>query len=304
MSKEGMSLAVIKAETAVVRGAMGEMIPKLKTVLPAHIEPERFNQILLHSITQNPYLLECNRASLYISALSAATLGLVCDGILGEAYLVPFGGQVQLIPGYRGLIKLAKQSGEVKTIEARVVCENDVFSYSFGTSPTLDHVPAKGERGPITHFWAMARLTNGENVVEVMSKAQVDKIRDDAAKTRRGNAGPAWKNHYSEQGRKTVVRRLSKYLTLSVEAKPFHQAVAVEQNYEGGNASYVDKAGVTVVEMDPDPEPEDGKSDLDRFAEAAEPEAPEAEPTPPTETINPETGEYMDVDPDREEIPH
>ena len=89
----------------------------------------QFIRTALTAINKNPKLLECTPASLISALLQAAQLGLSPDGILGEAYLIPFYDSrfqkniVQFIPGYRGLVQLAMRSGLIKTIQSREVYE-------------------------------------------------------------------------------------------------------------------------------------------------------------------------------------
>jgi len=57
--------------------------------------------------------------------------------------------EAQLIPGYRGYIALARRSGDVQSVAAQVVYENDRFSIRYGLNEDLEHVPAEGDRGEI-----------------------------------------------------------------------------------------------------------------------------------------------------------
>ena len=65
-----------------------------------------------------------------------------------------------------------------------------------------------------------------------MSLDQINEIRDSAAKRNGAKdiAGP-WKDHFIEMGRKTVIRRLAKYLPLSIE---FQRATALDEAGDSG----------------------------------------------------------------------
>src|SRR5690349_18973964 len=106
-------------------------------VLPKHLSPDRLIKIALVAISKVPKLLDCNQESVLRSVMTAAELGLDCGGALGGAYLVPYGNDCQLIIGYRGMIDLARRSGEIVSIEARVVWKNDKFDVKFGTDTTI-----------------------------------------------------------------------------------------------------------------------------------------------------------------------
>ena len=195
-----------------------------------HISPERLVKVALAAIFRTPKLLECNPVSLLNAFMECSQLGLECGGVLGQAYLVPYSNKVkregqpdrwemsaQFILGYRGMIALARRSGEIASIEANVVREGDRFEERKGTDPMLLHVPNRDttEVKPLRLVYAIARLTSGETVTEVMSRADVDKIR---ARSKSKDNGP-WVSDYDEMARKTVVRRLFKYLPVSIEVQ-------------------------------------------------------------------------------------
>lgn len=182
---------------------------EIKSYLPSTMDPERFIMICLRSIAQNPRLGQCSPASLYTSITKAAEAGLEPDGRLG--HLVPYntkdGWVCQFISDYKGLIWAAKKYGDVAKIVAHEVCENDTFEFEWGLDEKLRHIPAKGERGPITHFYAHLRTVDGFDDFDVMTLADVNKIR---ARSKSGDKGP-WATDFVEMGRKTAVRRLLKY---------------------------------------------------------------------------------------------
>lgn len=183
--------------------------------LPKHLTADRIMKVALTSINKTPKLLECTRESLMLSIMQAAELGLEPGGALGEGYLVPYGNQCQFIPGYRGLIALARRSGQIISLEAHVVHEKDEFSCALGLDPSLEHKPAweEADPGQLRFVYAVAKLKDGGTQFEVMSRTQVERIRE---RSKAGKSGP-WVTDYEEMARKTVVRRLFKYLPVSVE---------------------------------------------------------------------------------------
>lgn len=197
-----------------VKALIERAMPAIRAVIPKHVTPERLAKVVLGAINRTPALLDCSQSSLLLAVLQAAELGLEPGSALGEAYLIPYGKQVQMIVGYRGLVALARRSGQIKSLESRVVYQRDEFSVEHGTHPRLTHKPClNGDPGPLVLVYAIARLTDGAEQVEVMTKTQVDAIR---SRSRAAKTGP-WVTDYDEMARKTVVRRLAKYLPLSVE---------------------------------------------------------------------------------------
>lgn len=187
-------------------------------VLPRHLKVERITNIALSSAASSNTLLQCTPQSIFKALISTSQLGLETNGPLGHAYLVPFKNkgiyEATPIIGYRGLIDLARRSGNVVSIEAHVVHEKDRFRCVFGLETVLEHEPCwDGDPGPMKAVYAVARIKDGGTQLEVMTKDAVDKIRK---RSRASSSGP-WVTDYEEMARKTVVRRLCKYLPMSVE---------------------------------------------------------------------------------------
>ncbi len=80
---------------------------EIARALPKHINPDRMARIALTAFRMTPKLAECDPRSVFAAVIQSSQLGLEI-GLMGEAHLVPFGGQCQLIPGYTGLMKLAR----------------------------------------------------------------------------------------------------------------------------------------------------------------------------------------------------
>jgi recombination protein RecT len=169
--------------------------------------------------------------------MTCAHLGLEPDGVLGQAWLVPSRGKVQLVPGYRGFIALARNSGLVTSINAQAVHRNDHFDYAYGLDERLEHVPAGGDRGEITHFYAYAKFKDGGHHFDVMSRSEVDAYR--AGKSE----DSAWVNGYAEMGKTIVIRRISEYLPLMVR-----KAAALADLHEAGQHAVLDDFGEIVVD--------------------------------------------------------
>lgn len=205
------------------------MMPQIAKALPKVITPERFTRIALTALSSNPQLAQCSRNSFLGGLMQAAQLGLEPNTPLGQAYLIPFKNnkkgeiECQFQVGYKGLIDLAYRSGEVQTIQAYCVYENDEFQYELGMNPVLTHKPAMGERGKLVCVYAMFKLVNGGYGFEVMSKDDIDKHAKKYSKS--FNYGP-WQSNYEEMAKKTVLKKVLKYAPIKTE---FVQAVATDE---------------------------------------------------------------------------
>lgn len=201
----------------------------LSLALPKHLTPDRVVRIALSALMKNPVLLQCSKESVWLCVSSAANLGLEVD-LLGSAYLVPFRNNklnrmdCQLIVGYQGLIDLCRRSGHIESLEAHVVYANDQFVLEHGLNPVLKHIPTlEGEPGEFKFAYAVAQLKGGTKQYEVMTKRQIDEIRK---RSKASSSGP-WVTDYDEMARKTVVRRLVKYLPKSIEMQ---NAIVLEED--------------------------------------------------------------------------
>lgn len=186
--------------------------PSLDDVLQKAITPERFARIVLSAFRTTPKLMECTRTSLANALMNSAALGLEPNGPLGEAYLIPYKDTCQFIIGYRGLLTLARRSGQIVEVTAQVVREGDEFEYEFGSNRVLRHKPAVGERGEVTMVYAYAHLKDGGFAFEVMSVADVEALR--ARGNERGHS--PWKTDWEAMAKKTVLRRLCKLLPMDL----------------------------------------------------------------------------------------
>lgn len=200
---------------------------KIGAVAASMIKPEKLVSASLNAINNNPTLLKCDRLTVLAAIMQAARLGLECDGgVLGQGYLVPFYSnakqryECQFIPGYRGLIKLARNSGDVADVRAECVYEGDTFRMSLGLKQDITHEPGEhfGDDAKLEKVYAVARFRDGELKFVVLNRRQVEKRRAmSQSKDKQGNLVGPWKDWQSEMWKKTAVRQLSKMLPLSVE---------------------------------------------------------------------------------------
>lgn len=212
------------------------LLDKMKTeiarCLPKHITPERMTRIALTELRKTPNLQKCDPMSFIASIMQASQLGLE-PGILGSCYLIPFKNyktnayECTFMPGYRGFLDLARRSGQIVSLVARSVYENDVFTYEYGLKEDIRHRPCMGDRGQLIAVYAVALLKDGGHQFDVMSKEEVDKIRD----TSKSKDNGPWVTNYEEMAKKTVLRRLFKWLPCSIEMQ---KAVSLDEQQEIG----------------------------------------------------------------------
>jgi len=200
------------------RTAIDRMDEQFKAALPAHITVQKFKRTLLTAVQMAPDLLDADRRTLFAAAMRAAQMALLPDGREGAitAFWNKSAGvkQCQFMPMYAGILKLIRNSGELASIDALIVCKNDKFTYHPGIDPVPVHeVDWFGDRGDAIGVYAVARMKDGSTYVEIMNRKQIDQVRQ---VSRSKDAGP-WVTWWEEMWRKTVTRRLGKRLPLSTD---------------------------------------------------------------------------------------
>ena len=183
------------------------------TALPKHINSDRFVRIAITTIRQNPKLAQCNQESLLGALMVSAQLGLE-PGVLGQCYLIPYGRECQFQIGYKGMIELLRRSGQLKDIYAYSVYENDEFEMTYGLDRDLKHKPNLQNKGNFIGCYCVAVLKDDARAFEYMTKEEIEAHGKKFSKTY-GN-GP-WKSDFEAMAHKTVVKKMLKWLPVSVE---------------------------------------------------------------------------------------
>jgi phage RecT family recombinase len=276
-------LTITQKAGSFVRAILNASNGALENVLPAHIKPERFRRNLSTAIIQHPKLLNCDPVAVLNEVAKAAALGLLLDPQLGEAYLITGwskdGDVPQLRIGYRGLIKLARQSGDISSIYAHEICDLDRFHVSLGTDKKIVHEPNYlADRGSPFAYYAVVHFKDGTSDFEIMTLREVHTIRERSDGYKAFKAGriksTPWDSDEGEMSKKTVLRRLSKRVPQSPELA---DALAIE------DADFED---VEVVASDP----ARIRPEIKRAAELKSPEA-----------VDPETADDLDPRGDMED---
>jgi len=211
LTKKTTNNNMAKKQPQTIKDYVKVMEGEIAKALPSVMTPERFTRITLSAISNTPKLAQCTPQSFLAAMMNAAQLGLEPNTPLGEAYLIPYGKQVQFQIGYKGLLNLAHRSGT--NVEVHEVYENDEFEYSYGLNPNLVHKPAMKDRGKIICYYAVWR-NEGAYGFEVMSREDVERHGKKYSKTY--SNGP-WQTDFDAMAKKTVLKQALKYAPLSVE---------------------------------------------------------------------------------------
>ena len=138
-----------------------------------------------------------------------------------------------MIYGYRGLIELARRSGDVNEIVGEIRYEKDEFKLTLGSDRQLIHIPADlpdSKRGLRLGAYAIADMARSRPVFEYMEAEQIERIKAGVLKRAKGRQSVWETEHESEMWRKCPIRRLAKRLPQSPALVPFIQA-AIRDEY-------------------------------------------------------------------------
>lgn len=223
---------------------------EIKNALPKHLTADRLARIALTEVRKNPKLTECTIESFASSVLTASQMGLELGGAFGQGYLVPYGKECQLILGYRGMVELAHRSGKIKNLHADAVYSNDFFDFEYGSDPFLKHKPNIHQaRGEFTHAYACASLIGGGFQFVVLSKEEIDKIKNNS------KSSYIWNNYYNEMGKKTAIRRIFKLLPVSAEIvnllfkeDAYEREESIEESLIIGNNEFEEVRNISYME--------------------------------------------------------
>lgn len=210
------------------RSILTKMTTEIKAALPVQISPEKFIRTTLTAVGMQPDLLQTDRRTLLASCMRCAQDGLLPDG--REAAFVIFNGKTgktcTYMPMVGGILKKIRNSGELASISAHVVYDADTFEYELGDFERILHKPYLGtDRGKVIACYAIAKTKDGAIYREVMSVAEVEKVR---SSSKAKSFGP-WVDWWDEMAKKTVIRRLAKRLPSSAD---------VDQVIESDNELY------------------------------------------------------------------
>lgn len=226
MNEEKTVATTTKGKTSVQRGGevktLRDMLEgdvfkaQVARALPKHLKADRFIRIACTAIMRTPKLQQCEQVSFFNSLLTLSQLGIEPDG--RRAHLIPFENrkrgvvECQLIIDYKGLVEMAMRTGQVSYIHADVICDNDLFEYDKGEIKQ-HKINFQKPRGKVYAAYAICRFKDGTEKAEVMTMEEIVAIQK---RSKAGNRGP-WMTDFNEMAKKTVFRRLSKWITLSPE---------------------------------------------------------------------------------------
>ncbi|WP_083256107.1 recombinase RecT [Domibacillus iocasae] len=200
-----------------LNGLLKRMGPEIQRALPKHMDADRMARIALTAVRTTPKLLECDQMSFLAAIMQSAQLGVEPNTGLGQAYLIPYGKQVQFQLSYKGLIDLAVRSGQYKAIYAHEVYGNDELTFEYGLYKDLKHVPASIPEGEPIGYYAVYHLQNGGFDFVYWTRERIDQHANKFSQAVQKGWTSPWKTNYDAMAKKTVLKEVLKYAPKSIE---------------------------------------------------------------------------------------
>lgn len=194
-----------------------EMKPAIEQALPKHISPDRIARIAITTIRGNKQLQKCSPVSFLGAVMQSAQLGLEPNTNLGEAYIIPYGTEATFQVGYKGILKMAHNTGEYQAIYAHEVYKNDEFRYSLGLEKDIVHIPADLPEGDPVYYYAIYKLKNGGYDFAVWSKEKVVMHSQKFSASVKNKRKSPWDTNFDSMAKKTVILDALKYAPKSIE---------------------------------------------------------------------------------------
>lgn len=191
----------------------------------------------VQSVNSNTKLQQCTQVSIIKAVYNVALTGLSLNPIHKLAALVPkyINGEwsAVLFPQYQGLVKLLTDTGSVVNVNSFIVYEGDEFDVEYGSDPRIIHKP-KFKSKNVQFVYAIAKLFDGTLQFEIMDLEQLNFVRSCSETWKAYESGKLkpehviWINWESEMYRKTVLKRLCKYLPKTEHWNKINEAISID----------------------------------------------------------------------------
>ena len=193
-----------------------------------------FATSVLSVVNNNKLLQNSEPASIYSSAMVAASLDLPINPNLGFAAIVPYGRQAQFQIMTKGLLQLAIRSGQYAKINNAIVHEGELVKFDPFTDEYVFDA-SKRTSDKIIGYMAYFRTVSGYEKYFYMS---VDEAMAHGERYSKSFSNGVWKDNPESMCLKTVLKLLlSKYGILSIEMQ---RAIKFDQGVVKGDFSQIE----------------------------------------------------------------
>lgn len=217
-----------------------------------HDRAPQFTTSVLSLVGGDASLADCQPASLFSAALTAASLDLPINKNLGFAHIIAYKNnklgitEAQFQIGWKGLVQLAQRSGQYKTIKAAAVYEGQLVS----EDPLGENVynwNAKTSNRVIGYVSRFALITGFVSEL-YMPVEQMEAHGKQYSQSYKRGFGP-WVDNFDAMAMKTVIKlNINKFGPMNTQIE---RAIELDQSViRGDQVDYIDGSGLDVNASD------------------------------------------------------
>ena len=226
-----------------IQGKLMETLTKKKDAMPPGFNQQRFamNCItvirdMLRDNKKRDHLQTVDINSIVLCMMKGAYLGL--DFLNGECYAIPYKGEMTFQTDYKGEIKVCKRFSDdpIKDIYAKVVRKGDAYDEGVEAGVQKLHFkPVPFSNEPIIGAFAVVMYADGTIKYDSMSVEEIQHTKDTYSKAANSQA---WRDSFGEMCKKTVIRRLSKLIDLTLDKVELIRAYEEGSGFEFENSGH------------------------------------------------------------------
>lgn len=159
--------------------------------------------------------IQANPVKFAIYLKNLITLGV--DISQKQAYFLPYGNEITSVLDYKTLMALIKKHTNVKSIDAQLVYENELFHVEQGKVVEHKQNPfaSKDEKGNLVGAYSVFTLDDGSRDYYFASLEEINKVKE-CSKSASSQYSP-WTTWYDEMAKKTVIRKGMKFYPMILD---------------------------------------------------------------------------------------
>jgi recombination protein RecT len=230
-------------------GLLKKMEPDIQRLLPSTMRSERMIRLAINAYKTNPKLKEADPATFIGAVIQAVQLGLEPNTVMQEAFIIPRNNHGRMEAtfqiGYRGILKMAHNTGQYQSIYTEQVYAEDRFEYELGLHKKLIHVPSDLPKGEPKYYYAVYHLANGGYDFVVWSRAKVNIHANRFSAALKNKKSTPWTTNFDSMAKKTVLLDLLKYAPKSIE---FSQQLSLDNTVKKDVDAEPEKV---IIDMEP-----------------------------------------------------
>ncbi len=215
--KTAVARIPVQSGRATVQALFERSSGELSKALAGQMKTDRFIRAAMTAYANgSDYFQKAEPVSLLAACMQAAQLGLSVDPVLGEAWLIPRRNSarncvwINFQLGYKGLIKLARRSGNFLSVHAELVHVGDFFEYDLGSDPRISHRKQMDVkvRPEVQASYAVVRYKHGQSQIHVSPLWEIHEARERSDSYQNGR-GP-WIDHFHSMAKVVPLRAILK----------------------------------------------------------------------------------------------